>query len=300
MIRSLTIGALVALLASSSGAAAPSRDSLLVSTRWLAQHLNDPNLVLLHVGEKPEYDARHIAGARFVGTRDVSVSGGANGLTLEMPPADTLRSELASLGISDNSRVVVYYGKDWFSPSTRILFTMLYAGLEHVSLLDGGMGAWVKDGNPVTTDVPPARTGTLSPLEIKPLIVDADFVQAHRKTPGFAIVDSRDNVYYTGAQESGPRDHRKSGHIADAKNVPFSEMTTDDMRIKSPDELEKAFAAAGVKPGDTVVTYCHIGQQATGTLFGAMTLGHPVRLYDGSFEDWARRDLPVETGPKKP
>jgi thiosulfate/3-mercaptopyruvate sulfurtransferase len=49
-----------------------------------------------------------------------------------------------------------------------------------------------------------------------------------------------------------------------------------------------------VKDGDTVVAYCHIGQQATATIFGAMATGHPVLLYDGSFEDWARRDLPVQ------
>jgi thiosulfate/3-mercaptopyruvate sulfurtransferase len=71
-------------------------------------------------------------------------------------------------------------------------------------------------------------------------------------------------------------------------------MTTEDLKLKSAEELASVFAKAGVQPGDTVVTYCHIGQQATATLFGAMTLGHPVLLYDGSFEDWARRELPVE------
>ena len=58
-------------------------------------------------------------------------------------------------------------------------------------------------------------------------------------------------------------------------------------------------AEAGVEPNDTVVTYCHIGQQATATLFGALTLGHKVLLYDGSFEDWVRRDLPVENPAKR-
>src|SRR5207244_2019702 len=111
-------------------AVASARESLVVTPAWLAQHLKDPNLVLLHVGDKEGYDAGHIPGSRFVSMQDVSVSSHAeNGLMLEMPPAEELRKRLEGLGISDNSRVVVYYGKDWVSPSTRILFTLDYAGL---------------------------------------------------------------------------------------------------------------------------------------------------------------------------
>ena len=91
------------------------RDGLLVSTSWLAQHLHDANLVLLHVGPKAEFAAGHIAGARYVELHDVGMSA-PDGLTLEMPPADTLRSSLEALGISNDSRIVVYYGKDWVSP----------------------------------------------------------------------------------------------------------------------------------------------------------------------------------------
>jgi thiosulfate/3-mercaptopyruvate sulfurtransferase len=280
--------------------AASARESLVVSTAWLAQHLNDPDLVLLHVGDKAEYDARHIPGARYVQLRDVSVSGQeAAGLTLEMPPAATLRERLLALGVSDGSHVVLYYGKDTVAATTRVVFTLVYAGLEHVSMLDGGMGAWTKDGRNVTDAVPPQRTGTLSVLKEKPLIVDAAFVQAHLKSAGFAVVDSRATVFYSGAQEGGPQDHRKAGHIAGAHSVPFSEITNEDFKVKTADELAAVFANAGVKPGDTVITYCHIGQQATATLFGAMTLGHPVLLYDGSFEDWARRELPIENPSKK-
>jgi thiosulfate/3-mercaptopyruvate sulfurtransferase len=282
----------VVLLLPRAAAAADLRDEMLVTPAWLAQHLSDSNLVLLHVGEKPEYDARHIPGARFVTTRDVSSS--EPGLTLEMSTPDKLRTQLSALGISDDSRVVVYYGKDWVSPSTRIVFTLLYAGLTQVSLLDGGMDAWTKEGHPVTDVVPPARTGSLSPLTTKPLVVDAAFVQAHVNTPRFAVVDARTAPFYSGAQPGGPSDHRKAGHIAGARSVPFSDLITDDVRFKPREELAALFAKAGVQPGDTVIAYCHIGQQATALMFAARTLGHPVLLYDGSFEDWSRRDLPVD------
>jgi thiosulfate/3-mercaptopyruvate sulfurtransferase len=296
----LSIAAGLVVLASTAGLVAGPREAFLVSTTWLAQHLGDADLVLLHIGEKPEYDSHHIPGARYVALPDLSAPGeGSNGLTLEMSPPETLRSQLAALGISDNSHVVVYYGKDWVSPSTRVVITLLFAGLQNISLLDGGMGAWQKDGNQVTDVVPVPRTGTLAPLKIKPLVVDAEFVRSHVTMPAFAVVDARAASFYDGTQEGGPKDHRKAGHIAGARSVPFTEVSTSDLKLKSPEELAAVFSKAGVQPGDTVVTYCHIGQQATATLFAALTLGHPVLLYDGSFEDWARRDLPVDNPSKK-
>lgn len=271
------------------------RESMLVSSAWLAAHLNDRNLVLLHVGDKAEYDARHIPGARFISPRDIAAPAGAPlSLTLEMPRADALRQQLAGVGISDSSRVVVYYGKDWVSPATRVVFTLLYAGLTNVSLLDGGMESWIRNAGALTDVVPPARTGTLTRIDVQPFVVDAAFVQSHLGTPGFAVVDARDRAFYDGTQEGGPRDHRRRGHISGAHSVPFSEAFDGDFRLKSAEQLAQLFAAGGVKPGDTVIAYCHIGQQATAVMFAARTLGHRVLLYDGSFEDWARRDLPVD------
>jgi thiosulfate/3-mercaptopyruvate sulfurtransferase len=274
----------------------PQRDALVVSTSWLAHHLEDKNVVLLHVGEKDEYTARHIPHARFVDFHEIATgTPSANGLTLEMPSAERLHELLQDLGISDSSRVIVYYGKDWVSPATRVIFMLDYAGLDNVSLLDGGMPMWIQEKHDVTDKVPAAQKGTLAPLKIRPLIVDADFVKTHAATPGFAVVDARASAFYTGVQEGGPKDHRLSGHVKGALTVPFTSVTNDDLTLKTPAELSAIFSDAGVKPGDTVVGYCHIGQQATAMLFAARTLGYPVRLYDGSFEDWARRGYPVET-----
>jgi len=292
--------AALTVLATGVAFAATPREELVVSTASLAQHLNDPNLLLLHVGDKAEYDARHIPGARHVSVKDISQPPAEGGLTLEMLPAEPLRERLQALGISDNSRVVVYYGKDWISPSTRVIFTLDYAGLDRVSLLDGGMDAWMKDGHPVTDVVPETRVGTLKPLTLRATVVDAEFVRTHLNTGGFAVVDARDPSLYDGSKTGGsPQRPHKTGHIAGALSVPFSSIAGDDLRVKSADELAAAFAKAGVKPGDTVITYCHIGQQATATLFGARLVGHKVLLYDGSFEDWSRRDYPVETDRKK-
>jgi thiosulfate/3-mercaptopyruvate sulfurtransferase len=284
----------IVLLARADAQTATPRDRLLVTPSWLAAHLKDANLVLLHVGDAADYEQRHIPGARHVSTRDLSAPGAPGTLTLEMPTADVLRSQLSALGISDGSRIVVYYGKDWISPATRVIFTLEYAGLDAVSLLDGGMDAWIRAGHEVTSITPAIRAGELSPLKIRPLVVDADFVKAHSDMRGFALVDARDAAFYTGAQEGGPRDHRARGHITGARSVPFGSIANDPLELKSSVELAALFRNAGVAPGDTIIGYCHIGQQATAMLFAAQTIGHPVLLYDGSFEDWARRGYDVE------
>jgi thiosulfate/3-mercaptopyruvate sulfurtransferase len=276
------------------GATSP-RASLVVTTAWLAQHLQDPSLVLLHVGDKEDYDARHIPGARFASLRAIGTN--ADGLALQMPSPDSLRARLAALGISDDSRIVVYYGNDWVSPATRVIFTLQYAGLgARASLLDGGMNAWVRDGNAVTAELPPARAGSLSPLRVQPIVVDAEFVRDKIGKRGFAIVDGRSASFYDGVQNGGPRDRpERAGHIASARSIPFTEVADDKLFIRPAAELAALFARAGVQPGDTIIGYCHIGQQATAMLFAARTLGHPVLLYDGSYEDWSRRaELPVE------
>jgi len=275
------------------------RDQILVTTTWLAQHLHDPNLVLRHVGADGEYKAMHIPGARFADMDDVSVSEHtAEGLMLEMPTAESLRERLQKLGISNDSRIVVYYGSDWVSPSTRIVFTLDYAGLGgQTSLLDGGMPAWVREGGKVTDRLPTPRTGTLSPLHIKPIVVNAAYVKQHIGRRGVSIVDGRDASFYDGVQRgSAHGGEQRAGHIASAKSVPFTQVTLDNLLLKSPNELRELFTKAGVQVGDTIVGYCHVGQQATAMLFAARSLGHPVLLYDGSYQEWSRL-TPVESYP---
>ena len=121
-------------------------------------------------------------------------------------------------------------------------------------------------------------------------------VKARLGTPGVAVVDGRDAAFYDGVETGGGHGFtHRTGHIRGALSIPFTSITDDRLLLKSNDELAAIFAKAGVKPNDTVIGYCHIGQQTTAMLFAARTLGHPVLLYDGSFEDWSRHtDYPVD------
>ena len=261
----------------------------LVPATWLSDHLNDPDLVLLHVGNARDY-ATHIPGARLMTLADVSVSD-PNGLTLQMIPADQLKQKLESFGISNNSRIVVYPASNAVQSATRVVLTLDYAGLgARTSMLDGGLTGWTAAGKSTTDVAPPAPVaGSLKTLSLNPIVVDSAFVLDHLKKPGFAVVDARAKTLYDGVQTGGSAEKpHKTGHIDGAVSVPFSEITNGSSQFKTMDELKALFDAAGVKPGDTVVAYCHIGQQATATIFGARLLGHKVLLYDGSFEEWSR------------
>jgi thiosulfate/3-mercaptopyruvate sulfurtransferase len=285
----------------------PTRSDLLVTSDWLATQLKNPKLVLFHVGEKPEYDAGHIPGARFLELQDVSspMMRDTSVLALEMLPADQLRERLEKLGISDDSRVVIYYGNDWVSPSTRTLLTLQYAGLgANASILDGGMPEWKKGNRPLTTEVPAApKAGKITPRPTQPLIVDADFVKSHIRTPGYTIVDARNTVFYDGPiQDRGgtdaagrPREKLVPSHVPGAVNIVFESVFDDTNHLLPEARLREMFTQAGVKPNDTIVAYCHVGQQATAFLFAAEALGYNVKLYDGSFQDWKKRSLPTES-----
>lgn len=268
-----------------------------VSAEWLAEHINDNNLVLLHVGDRGEYDKGHIPGAQFISLRDISVDGDGGKLSLQLPPADQLRKAFENFGVSNASRVIVYFGKDWITPTTRVYFTLDYLGLAHrTSILDGGMPAWTAAGKTLTAEVKKPAKGTLRINPKQGKIAGADWLKTQLNKSGMSVVDARTPNFYDGTSVGNkPR----GGHILGAKSIPYSSIITDDVKFKSDAELQKLFKEAGVKKGDTVITYCHIGQQASLVYFAARRLGFNAKLYDGSFEEWSERsDLPVED-PKK-
>ena len=290
---------LTLVLAAAPLAASQDPMPALVTTTWLADRLSDPSLVILHIGDqrsRRRYDEGHIPGAVFLNPfAELAAPPAPGGLTLELPSAAQLDSVLDAKGISNGSRVVIYSAEGYTTPTARAFFTLEYAGLRgQVAMLDGGLEAWVRENRPTTTEVRAVKLGDFTPRLQRDMVVDAAWVSARLHQPAVTIVDARTPQFYGGAEARQAR----VGHIPGAGNLPFNSVLEENGRFKQPVVLRGMLEGAGAGSGDTVVTYCHIGQQASLAWFTARMLGYEARLYDGSFQDWsARRDLPVEVPP---
>ena len=269
-------------------------DSPVVSVQWLADNLNDPSVVVLHLaGGRRDYTNGHIPGARFLWFNDVAPSN--PDLSTELPSVAKLDSLFESLGVSDNSRVVVY-GKTISPLVARVLVTLDYLGAgDRTAILDGGFTAWKAGSHPVSTETPSVKRGKFTPAVRSDAVVNADFVKANVDKPGIRILDARTPNFYTGEGGGGPR----PGHVQSAQNIPFTTLTDSSGKLKDKAALTAMFTAAGVQPTDRVVTYCHVGQQASLLFLAARYVGLKPSLYDGSFEDWSSRDDTPIVGPVK-
>jgi thiosulfate/3-mercaptopyruvate sulfurtransferase len=261
---------------------------------WLADHMKDANLVVLAVGDKADYDAGHIVGSQFIEYRTVGVKG-ETGLTLELPPMAQLAKLFSELGVSNDSRVVVYRLKDWLTQSARVVMTLDAMGLgANAALLDGSLATWRAEGRATSQEAPVVTAGKLTPCPRSDVIADLDFVKANLHQAGVRILDARDPKVYSGETA---RAGMVSGHIQGAGNVYYNELLDAQTgKLKPVEELQAQFRDAGVKPGDRVVTYCFIGQQASALYLVSRYLGYDTRLYDGSWDEWTKHpELPVET-----
>jgi thiosulfate/3-mercaptopyruvate sulfurtransferase len=302
--RSIGLLALVlslAIIPAAQAAPAPcgahgDKNTMLVSTSWLADHLKDPNLVVIVVQSADGFVKAHIPGAVSMDFMDSHLMTGPTGLTMELPPMSQLAETFGKLGVTNDSHIILYQAGESFAATARVYLTLDAMGLgAQTSLLDGGFLQWTKEGRAVSTESRKVKPGVVTPCPKNDVITDISYVSANMHHPGVAIVDARLAEFYTGATQP---DKQRLGHIPGAGNLPYTTLTDSTGKLKSREELAELFRNAGVKPGDHVVVYCHIGQQASAAYFAARYLGYDVRLYDGSWEDWsAHKDLPAETSP---
>ena len=210
---------IAALLAATAAVAAGPRDTMLVTSDWLAQHLNDANLVILHAGAQGDYTAGHIPGARLAPQDALSASAAASGgLTLELPTSGDLQFKMTEFGISDNSRIVVYANRQT-ETATRLVLALDSAGFgDKTVLLDGGLADWRRTNHATSTEVPAAKQGRVSGFTLRPTTVDVNTLRSRMGRPGTVVIDARAPVFYDGVQAGMAT--TKRGHIPGAKNIP--------------------------------------------------------------------------------
>ena len=288
--KSMLLVAILILLTLSAGAQTDG-SSRVVDTAWLAEHLNDPNLVILQSGwTRGNYRAEHIPGARFLWLNGFAE--GTPDLSTELPDIGKVESMLRDLGITNKSKIVVCFEGQDVTMTTRMILTFDYFGLgDRVSFLDGGFDTWKREGRPVTMEIPKIGKGSFTPRLHPEYIADAEWVKSNLHTKDVTIIDARATRFFEGNGGGMPR----PGRIPGAVNIPYSSVVDSTNHLLSREVLKEMFVKAGVKPGNRVVTYCHVGQQASLLYFVARYLGYDARMYDGSFQEWSgREDLPVE------
>jgi thiosulfate/3-mercaptopyruvate sulfurtransferase len=286
--RALGLTIVLPLLA----AAAPAlRSDMVVSGDWLAQHLNDPKIVILHVSrDRSAYDAGHIPGARFLPLTELAVT--REGVLNELPPVDALKTLFERAGVSDDSRVILY-GDVSVLPATRAYFTLDYLGHgDQAALLDGGLPRWKAESRMLSKDAPDAKPGRFTPRVHAEVLAKIDSVKeissGAKSSPLSAVlVDARSAEEYRG--NTAAQEITRPGHIPGAANVFWmqGQASKDDMSLLGEAQLRKLYEAAGITPDRPVVTYCNTGMQASQSYFTLKYLGYDVRMYDGSYSEWS-------------
>jgi thiosulfate/3-mercaptopyruvate sulfurtransferase len=274
----------------------------LVSTSWLAEHLDDPAVVLCDVrwylkGKvgRDEYQRGHIPGAQFVDLdRDLSAPGQGGPGRHPLPSAEQLAQALARLGVTRES-IVVGYDDAGGAIAARLWWLLDYVGHPGGRVLDGGIDAWIAEGRPLETAIasrPPAAALALAPRPGR--VVDANAVERLRHA-GAVLLDARARERYQGAVE--PVDAR-AGHIPGAKNAPHAQNLDATGRFLPPAELRQRYGALGALDAETVVAYCGSGVTACHAILALTRLGkEDALLYEGSWSDWARDPArPAATG----
>lgn len=267
---------------------------LLVTTDWLAEEMTRGEVVVLHVGSEASFAEAHIPGARPLPLPSFAPE--VEGMSTEMPEPEALRAALEAAGVSSDSRIVIYSAAHPPQLATRLFLTLDHFGLgANASLLDGGLRAWQAEERPTGAGAVTVEPGSLPELAAgSTLLADHAFVSARVADGAAKILDARDPQFWSGAEMLQQRAQRP-GRVPGALNLPFRNLVDDSGRLLEMEALRALFTEAGVEAGEPVVTYCHVGQQASLVAFAARLLGHEVRVYDGSYEEWsARLELPVQ------
>ena len=276
----------------------------LTETDELARELDAPDLVIIdaswHMPAEnrnayEEYLAEHIPGAIFFDIDEIADT--KSGLPHMLPPPEKFSSRMRSMGIGDGSRIVVYDLAGLFS-AARVWWTFRVMGVDDVSVLNGGLPKWKREGRPLESGPPRSRTARhFTARRNLDLVRDVSDIKALLKDRSAEIVDARAADRFAGKAPE-PRPGLRSGHIPGSHNLPYAKLLNKDGTFKTGPEIERLFEEAGVDLTKPVVASCGSGITASVLALGLAEIGHrKAAVYDGSWSEWgADQNLPIETG----
>lgn len=281
----------------------------LVTTDWLAGHLQDPDVCVFDcttllvpdpkityqvVPGRKDFEQGHIPGAQFVDmAHDVSDTRHRFRFMRQAP--EDFAAAMRRLGVGNASRVVTYStANPWWA--TRLWWLLRVFGFDNAAVLDGGWQKWSKEGRAVETGpATPRAPGDFSVRQVRDLMVDKDQVLAAVGDTGICTLNALLPQQHAGA---GGNSYGRPGRIAGSVNLPAAHLLNPDTNEFLPaEELRRRFAAVGALERP-VITYCGGGIAASADALALVMLGHDnVRLYDASMSEWANDPaLPMDVG----
>jgi thiosulfate/3-mercaptopyruvate sulfurtransferase len=276
----------------------------LVSAEWLHQHLDDPDLVVLDctvviemdeqgairsVNGRASYETGHIPAAGFADLMG-DLSDPDSPLEFGMPTPQQFAAAMSALGVSDDSRVVLY-SANYSVWAARVWWMLRWIGFDRAALLDGGLAAWTAAGNTLSTEPADRPAGSLT-VNLRPeLIADREEVFGSLDDSDVQLIDAMTEAHYRGEFAM----YARPGHIPGASNLPTTLLTDEAGLFRPQDELELLVDG---DPDARTITYCGGGIAAAADAFILHRLGFTdVAVYAASLEEWATDpELPMELG----
>ena len=264
------------------------RPEILIDPEEMRARLQEPNVRLMDCDVPEQYQRAHIPGA--IVYRGFHFYKDANDRRFVMPP-DQFAEAMGSLGIGNDTQVIGYDASGGLY-AARLWWCLNFYGHSNVRILNGGWNRWLAEGRPITMDVPPApERARFTPAPAnESMRASAEYIMEQMGRPDFVILDVRSDGEWEGKNDRG---NKRAGHMPGAVHIEWlnNVQPSGSRQIKPADELRTMFEAAGVTPDKEVVTVCQGGIRAAQAAATLHLLGYDnVRLYDGSFLDWANRD----------
>lgn len=276
-------------------------NSPLVSTEWLGQHIDAPDVrvadaswYLPQAGRnaRQEYESAHIPRAVFFDIDDLSDE--KSPLPHMLAPAPKFASRMRKLGLGDGNLIVVYDGGGIHS-SPRAWWMLRAMGHEDVVVLDGGIPKWRAEGRPVEDLIPNSYPRHFSPRPNNAILRSFDQVKDNLQSRAEQVIDARGSGRFN-AKEPEPRPGLRGGHIPRSRNLPYTELFAANGTLKPREDLVALFKAHDIDPAKPSITSCGSGITAAIVSLALAVVGAKnSALYDGSWAEWgSRADAAIE------